>query len=185
VYKGCRKVGRFIMTDHLTKKMRSWNMSRIRSRHTKPEVIVRSLLHRSGYRFKINDSKLPGCPDIVLPKYRTVIFVHGCFWHRHKNCPKTTSPSTNKEYWSKKFRNNVSRDKKVKKELENLKWRVIIIWECEVNNDPIFVLERIVSILEKNSPKNHSVELNRKQILKLAEERSKYLINKGARNHGN
>jgi len=172
------------MVDHLTKNHRSWNMSRIRSHHTKPEVIVRSLLHRSGYRFKINDSKLPGCPDIILPKYKTVIFVHGCFWHRHKNCPKATTPSTNKEYWTKKFRNNVSRDNEVKTELEKLKWRIIIIWECEVTNDPLSVLNEIVCILEKDVPKGYSIELDRNKILKLAEERSNYLINRESRNHG-
>ena len=158
-------------------------MSRIRSRHTKPEVIVRSLLHRSGYRFKINDSKLPGRPDIVLPKYKTVIFVHGCFWHRHENCSKATTPSTNKEYWTKKFRNNVSRDNKVKKELEKLKWRVIIIWECEITNDPLSVLNEIVRTLEKDVSKVYSIDLDRNKILKLAEKRSKYLINRKNRNH--
>ena len=169
------------MVDHLTKNMRSWNMSRIRSRHTKPEVIVRSLLHRLGYRFKINDNKLPGCPDVVLPKYRTVIFVHGCFWHRHKNCPKATTPGTNKEYWTKKFRNNVSRDNEVKKELEKLNWRVIIIWECEVINDPLSVLNEIVCALEKDASKVYSIELDRNKILKLAEKRSNYLISRGNR----
>jgi DNA mismatch endonuclease (patch repair protein) len=171
------------MVDHLTKNMRSWNMSRIKSRHTKPEVIVRSLLHRSGYRFKINDSKLPGRPDIVLPKYKTVIFVHGCFWHRHENCPKATTPGTNKEYWTKKFRNNVWRDNEVKKELEKLKWRIVIIWECEVMNDPLSVLNEIVCKLEKDVSKGYSIELDRNKILKLAEKRSKYLINRKNRNH--
>lgn len=172
------------MADHLTKNMRSWNMSRIRSRHTKPEMIVRSLLHRSGYRFKINDDKLPGCPDIVLPKYKTAVFVHGCFWHRHENCPKATTPSTNRDYWENKFRNNVSRDNEVKKELGKLKWRIIIIWECQVTNDPLSILNEMVCTLEKDVPKDYPIELDRKKILKLAEKRSNYLINMGSRNHG-
>ena len=120
------------MTDHLTKDKRSWNMSRIRSRHTKPELILRSLLHRSGFRFRINYNKLPGSPDIVLPKYKTVIFVHGCFWHRHPNCSKATTPNTNRPYWKKKFDKNVSRDIEIRKELKRLKWRIIVVWECEV-----------------------------------------------------
>lgn len=172
------------MVDHLTKNMRSWNMSRIRSRHTKPEVIVRSLLHRSGYRFRINNSKLPGCPDIVLPKYKTVIFVHGCFWHRHEHCPKATTPSSNKEYWGNKFRKNVLRDNEVKNELEKFNWRIIIIWECEVTNDPLSVLSRIVLALKKDVSKYYFIELDRKKILKLAEGRSNYLINRENRNYG-
>ena len=171
------------MVDYLTKKERSWNMSRIRSRHTKPEIIVRSLLHRSGHRFKINDSKLPGCPDIVLPKYKTVIFVHGCFWHRHNNCPRATTPNTNKDYWLKKFQNNVSRDKQVKKELEKLQWRVIIVWECKVVNDPLSVLDDILWKLEDGTSKDYSIDIDRNKILKLAEKRSKYLISRKNRNH--
>ncbi|MBU0676720.1 MAG: very short patch repair endonuclease [Verrucomicrobia bacterium] len=94
------------MVDHLTPEKRSWNMSRIRGKNTKPELIVRSLLHRMGYRFTVNgplNKKLPGKPDIVLPKYRTVIFVHGCFWHRHRGCKGSTTPSTRREFWKEKL----------------------------------------------------------------------------------
>ncbi len=119
------------MTDHLTKEKRSWNMSRIRSKDTKPELIVRSLLHRMGYRFRLHRKDLPGKPDIVLPKYKTVIFVHGCFWHRHKGCKGRTTPSTNKEYWDKKFLRNIEKDKANRRDLKKAGWKVIVIWECE------------------------------------------------------
>ena len=130
--------------DHLSKERRSWNMSRIRSKNTKPELMVRSALHRMGYRFRLNGkvSKriyikgiLPGKPDIVLAKYRTVIFVHGCFWHRHEGCSRCTMPSTNQNYWVEKFRRNVDRDIKIKIKLKQLGWKVLIVWECEILNN--------------------------------------------------
>lgn len=122
------------MVDHLTKEMRSWNMARIRSKDTKPEMIVRSLLHRAGYRFRLHSKDLPGKPDIVLPKYATVIFVHGCFWHRHKGCNRCTTPSTNSDYWFAKFKRNISNDKQHRKELKQMGWKPIIVWECEIKN---------------------------------------------------
>lgn len=108
-------------------------MSRIRSKDTGPEMRVRSALHRAGYRFRLHVKDLPGRPDIVLPKYKTVIFVHGCFWHRHKGCSNATMPSTNQEFWKEKFRRNVERDKREQAELKKLGWKVIVVWECEVN----------------------------------------------------
>ena len=123
------------MVDHLSKEKRSWNMSRILSKNTKPETIVRSTLHRMGFRFRIGVKELPGRPDIVLSKYNTIIFVHGCFWHRHKGCKRCTTPSSNPAYWFNKFQKNVQRDKLVVKELQEIGWRVIIIWECEVKGD--------------------------------------------------
>lgn len=119
------------MVDSLTKERRSWNMSRVRSKDTKPELVVRSILHRNGYRFRLHKKGLPGKPDIVLAKYHTVIFVHGCFWHRHKNCPDATIPKTRTDFWSQKFSQNVERDKKVQTALRKLGWNVIIVWECE------------------------------------------------------
>lgn len=106
-------------------------MTNIRSRHTKPEIIVRSLIHRLGFRFRLHDARLPGKPDIVLRKYNSVIFVHGCFWHRHKGCKRSTMPKTNYEYWKPKLTGNEKRDAKHVKELENLGWKVLIVWECE------------------------------------------------------
>ncbi len=124
------------MTDNITKERRSWNMSRISSKNSKPERQVRSVLHRMGYRFRLHVKELPGRPDLVLPKYRTVIFVHGCFWHRHENCKFAYNPKSRIDFWESKFKRNVERDTEVKKELQVLGWKVITIWECEtVNND--------------------------------------------------
>ncbi|WLD14677.1 DNA mismatch endonuclease Vsr [Planctellipticum variicoloris] len=120
------------MVDRISKQHRSWNMSRIRSGDTKPELIVRSLLHRLGYRFRLHRKDLPGSPDIVLPRYRTVVFVHGCFWHRHQACPFTYTPKSRTEFWQAKFDRNVARDREVTKQLKALGWRVLIVWECEM-----------------------------------------------------
>jgi len=119
------------MVDHLTKKKRSWNMSRIRSKDTKPEIIVRSLLHGMGYRFRLHRKDLPGRPDIVLPKYKTVIFVHGCFWHGHRGCKRSNIPKSNQEYWIPKINRNIERDQKNSAILRRVGWKVMKIWECE------------------------------------------------------
>ena len=110
-------------------------MSRIKSRDTKPELRVRSLLHKLGYRFRLNRKDLPGCPDIVLPKYKKIIFVHGCFWHRHENCKFAYTPKSRKEFWMNKFKQNIEQDKKVTDILLNAGWDVNIIWECEIKKD--------------------------------------------------
>ncbi len=116
--------------DVVSKEKRSWNMSRIRSKDTAPELAVRSLLHRNGFRFRLHVKDLPGKPDIVLPKYKTVIEVRGCFWHRHPGCKIATTPSTNTEFWQKKFALNVARDKENEEKLKQLGWNVIVIWSC-------------------------------------------------------
>lgn len=120
------------MADTLTPEKRSWNMSKIKSGNTKPEKMVRSLLHQMGYRFRLHRKDLPGKPDIVLPKYNTVIFVHGCFWHRHEGCKYAYNPKSRIEFWQKKFKKNMERDKKNQKELSDLGWNIILIWECEI-----------------------------------------------------
>ena len=122
------------MTDHLTKEKRSWNMSRISAKDTKPEKTVRSLLHKMGFRFRIYNDKLPGKPDIILNKYNSVIFIHGCFWHQHPSCKRATKPKSNKEYWMNKLNGNKSRFIKVKNKLEKMGWNVIVIWECEIKD---------------------------------------------------
>lgn len=119
------------MRDRLSKARRSWNMSRIRGRDTKPEKVVRSLLHRMGYRFRLHGKKLPGRPDLVLPRHRTVIFVHGCFWHRHKGCKNCTTPTNRREWWLAKLEGNAARDKAHRRALQKLGWRVVVVWECE------------------------------------------------------
>lgn len=120
-----------LMADALTKERRSWNMSRIRGKDTTPEKRVRSLLHRMGYRFRLHDKKLPGCPDIVLRKYKTVVFVHGCFWHRHLGCKNCTTPTNNHAFWVKKLRGNTIRDKMHQHMLRTLGWHSLIVWECD------------------------------------------------------
>ena len=112
---------------------RSKNMSHIRSGDTSPEVAVRSLLHRMGFRFRLRPRHLLGSPDIVLPKFSTVIFVHGCFWHRHEDCPYTTTPRTNASFWAEKFRRNVERDRRVEEQLRADGWKVLVIWQCELS----------------------------------------------------
>ena len=107
------------------------NMSHIRSTNSKPEEIVRKYLFSKGFRYRKNVKKLPGCPDIVLPKYQTVIFVNGCFWHMH-NCPRFVWPSSNQDYWRSKILRNVERDQLSRQELEALGWKVIVVWECEL-----------------------------------------------------
>ena len=116
--------------DTLTTEQRSWVMSRIRSGNTKPELIVRSLLHRAGFRFTLHRKDLPGRPDIVLPKYKTVVFVHGCFWHSHPNCKEATTPKTRTEFWQAKFTANVARDEAVREKLLEDGWRIATVWEC-------------------------------------------------------
>lgn len=128
--------------DRLTKERRSWNMSRIRGKDTAPEMIVRSILHRMGYRFRLHMKSLPGKPDIVLPKYKTVIFVHGCFWHRHKGCRNCTTPTNRREFWLAKLNGNAARDKVHHRALRKLGWRVIVIWECETNARSVSILAR-------------------------------------------
>lgn len=122
------------MTDRLSPEHRSWNMSRIKNRDTKPELIVRSLLHRMGYRFRLHRKDLPGKPDIVLPKYKTVVFVHGCFWHRHEGCRYSYMPKTRIDFWEDKFNKNIKRDIDVRQKLYKLGWTVIVIWECELSD---------------------------------------------------
>ena len=120
--------------DRISKEKRSWNMSRIRSKDTKPEKIVRSLLHKMGYRFRLHVRTLPGNPDIVLPKYKTVIFVHGCFWHRHPECKYAYTPKSRVDFWNKKFTQNVARHREVMMELQQLGWYYITVWECETRD---------------------------------------------------
>ena len=128
----CRKVNR--MADNHSKEVRSINMSHIRSTNSKPEEIVRKYLFAEGFRYRKNVKKLPGCPDIVLPKYKAVIFVNGCFWHKH-DCPRFVWPSSNQDYWRPKILRNVERDNQSRKELETLGWKVITVWECELKKN--------------------------------------------------
>jgi len=124
--------------DTISKERRSWVMSRIRGKDTKPEMLVRSFLHRNGFRFRLHVKSLPGHPDIVLPKYKTVIEVRGCFWHRHPGCKVATTPSTNVGFWQEKFRKNVERDKTNEAHIKKMGWKYIIIWTCQICNPNMF-----------------------------------------------
>lgn len=124
------------MADHVSKEKRSSIMRSVRSTDTAPEKIVRSAAHSLGLRFRLHRKDLPGKPDLVFPKWRTVVFVHGCFWHRHPECPKASTPKSNIRFWKDKFKKNVARDKAVKSQLEALGWRVLIIWQCQVKSVP-------------------------------------------------
>lgn len=121
------------MPDNHSKEVRSMNMSHIRSTNSKPEELVLKYLFSKGFRYRKNVRKLPGCPDIVLPKYHTVIFVNGCFWHKH-DCPRFVWPSSNREYWTPKILRNVERDQRNCIELAAMGWNVITVWECELKN---------------------------------------------------
>ena len=113
---------------------RSKNMSAIKSKNTKPEIEVRKLLHSMGFRFRLHIKDLPGSPDIFLPKFKTVIFVHGCFWHRHENCKYSSTPKTRVQFWEKKFNSNILRDLENQKKIKDIGLRSIIVWECELKN---------------------------------------------------
>lgn len=138
--------------DIWSKEKRSLVMSKIRSKDTKPEIILRSELHKLGYRFRIHKKDLPGKPDIVLPKYKTVIFVHGCFWHYHKNCQEGRIPNTNSKFWKEKLFKNIERDKNHQSSCKNLGWKVLIIWECEIEKKLDGVIQKIKKTIKKQHP---------------------------------
>lgn len=122
-------------------------MSKIKGKNTGPERIVRALLHRAGYRFRLHALNMAGKPDIVLPKHRAVVFVHGCFWHRHSRCPDTTTPKSHKKFWADKFARNVANDRKHLRQLRRQGWRVAVVWECQLKN-PGKVLARLHKFLK-------------------------------------
>jgi len=138
------------MADKLDRKSRSWNMSQIRSKDTKPELLVRKFLFANGFRYRLYDKKLPGKPDIVLPKYATVIFVNGCFWHGHKNCNYFTIPKTRTKWWTEKILRNQTRDKSSIRLLKKSGWKVITIWECKLKKDKAEKsLEKLLTVLSQ------------------------------------
>lgn len=120
--------------DKLDAQRRSENMRQIRSKNTKPEVLLRSLLHKAGYRFRLHRKELPGKPDIVFPGRRKTIFVHGCFWHQHPGCREGRLPGTRQDYWKPKLERNVERDAAAIQQLRKLGWQVLTVWECEIEN---------------------------------------------------
>jgi DNA mismatch endonuclease (patch repair protein) len=131
--------------DIWTKQKRSEVMSKIRSKNTKPEILLRSALFRLGFRFRIHKKELPGKPDIVLPKYKTAIFVHGCFWHYHKDCREGRIPNTNSKFWKEKLERNIKKDEDHILKLKAIGWKVLVIWECEIEKD----IETILDVIAK------------------------------------
>lgn len=125
--------------DRLSRKRRSWNMARIGGMNTAPEKRVQSLLRGIGLRFTLHARRLPGIPDIVLRRHKTVVFVHGCFWHRHARCRFAYTPKSRRAFWSRKFRQNRTRDRIVRKELRRLGWRVVVVWECSLRRPAVLV----------------------------------------------
>ena len=134
--------------DIWSKQKRSEVMRRIRGKNTKPELILRSQLFKQGFRFRVHQKDLPGKPDIVLPKYQTVIFVHGCFWHYHKDCREGRIPSTNSIFWKDKLQRNISKDEENIKALRKAKWKVHVVWECEIEKNLEQTLKKLTSDLQ-------------------------------------
>ena len=128
------------------KKTRSYNMSRIKGKNTKPEELVRKYLFSQGFRYRKNDKRLPGSPDIVLPKYKTAIFVNGCFWHGHEGCKHFVWPKSNEAFWKNKIETNITRDKKKTEALEEIGWKVVVVWECELKQSKA---ENLIRLGEK------------------------------------
>jgi DNA mismatch endonuclease (patch repair protein) len=138
------------MSDRISKEKRSWNMSQIHSKDTKPELVVRNILFNSGFRYRLHKKDLPGKPDIVLAKYKKAVYINGCFWHRHEQCKNASKPKTNSLYWENKIKATVERDKKYFFELKSLGWDVVTIWECELESSHSdlkgFILNRIFNL---------------------------------------
>ena len=141
------------MVDDRSVEARSRGMSAVRNKNTIPEVKVRRILHRMGYRFRLHVRDLPGNPDVVLPRHKMCIFVHGCFWHQHSNCSRATLPSSNTEFWRAKFEKNRIRDQAVQRELEQLGWRVCVIWTCFLSRE-VELAEMLVKCIEGGSVQN-------------------------------
>ncbi len=136
--------------DSITPEHRSWNMSRIRGKDTKIEVEVRKYLFAKGFRFRKNDKRFPGKPDVVLPKYKTVIFVNGCFWHMHEGCKQGRLPKSNLDYWREKLEKNVSNDKLHEQQLTEMGWNTITLWECELKRDFEGTMTSLINTLQQN-----------------------------------
>ncbi|HEQ72433.1 MAG TPA: DNA mismatch endonuclease Vsr [Spirochaetia bacterium] len=131
------------MPDVFSKAKRSEIMSRVKSKNTKPEMLLRGTLHRIGFRFRLHSAKLPGKPDLSFPKYRAVVFVNGCFWHGHGRCRKSALPTSNSEFWKTKIGKNKMRDQKAYRKLKRLGWRVIVVWECRLMKDAAATAEKV------------------------------------------
>ena len=164
-----------LMTDTLTKKQRSKVMSKVRSRDTKPEWILRCGLHRLGFRYCLKNSQMPGSPDLVFPKFHAAVFVHGCFWHRHPGCKDASTPKSNIDFWERKFAENVERDSRLIRELENLGWRILVVWECELIRQTVETIHRVTCWL-RQSDVCYDYNMNQNELLSIAEKKIRYRI---------
>ncbi len=152
------------MSDSLTPDQRHRNMAAIRSTSTKPELILRHALWRNGFRYRLNNNDLPGKPDIVFPKYRTIIFVHGCFWHGHKGCKYYTIPKTNTSFWAAKISRNQERDQEVWRRLEAKGWFVIIVWECQLKKARLQdTADAVADEIQRNGEIYRSLQVDRRE----------------------
>ena len=164
------------MPDTMSQSQRSYCMSRIRGRDTKPEILVRKGLHVRGFRFRLNDRRLPGSPDIVLPKYGVAIMVNGCFWHGHKDCRYATRPKSNPEFWREKIARNRHRDEVTAAHLEALGWHVIVVWECELRRKASIeerideLASEIIAAGERKRQREESQKLSRLEMRRRREE---------------
>ena len=142
------------MPDKFSKEVRSQIMAKIKKTDSKPELVVRKFLFKHGFRYRINVRKFPGCPDVVLSKYKTIVFINGCFWHAHKNCKYNKMPKSNREYWLPKINRNVERDTINKKTLQGMGWKVLFLWECKImDKESEEYLLKLLSYLKNNSLK--------------------------------
>lgn len=166
-------------------------MSRIRSEDTKPEWVLRSGLHRLGFRFRLRDKRIPGRPDLVFPKFGAVVFVHGCFWHQHRKCRAASVPKSNTAFWEEKFARNLARDRRIRTELKKLGWRVLVVWECELMKDTVATVEKTAAWLRDDGPARLKSQrkpiryddspLDRRSLISLAEARVEYRLSQGRR----
>lgn len=161
------------MSDTMTPAQRSYNMSRIRSRNTSPERAVRHALWNKGYRYRLNDRRLPGSPDLVLPKYRAVIFINGCFWHGHRGCTKYVEPKTNAGFWKEKIARNIARDELNAQRLDTLAWTVITVWECELGKNTDATIARIEADLRAAKEKYDKWTALRRESRQYAREQAR------------
>ncbi len=169
------------MTDTLSKKQRSRVMSKVRGADTKPEWILRCGLHRLGYRYRLRNKDLPGRPDLVFPKYRAVVFVHGCYWHRHPGCKDASTPKSNLAFWTKKFTENVERDRRTEQALTALGWRVLVVWECDLIRNTVEIIQNVASWLRQedataDAPLDETPAVERDTLLAIAEKKVRYRI---------
>ncbi|MGC8494945.1 MAG: very short patch repair endonuclease [Syntrophobacteraceae bacterium] len=174
------------MTDIFSPAQRSIVMSRVRSRDTKPEWILRSGLHRLGFRYRLGNRHLPGKPDLLFPKYRAAVFVHGCYWHRHPGCKDATTPKSNTDFWIRKFAENIERDRRTEEKLAAAGWRVMVVWECELMKETLPTIRRVSEWLNQEiTAAADKCVIDRAQLLSVAESRVRYRICSYNKQHTN